>query len=81
MNKTLWITLGALLLLGIGGYYYFGNLNSSTETSGDSTSIYDSNQPVACTTEAKICPDGSSVGRTGPTCEFAQCPDSSTTAS
>lgn len=30
--------------------------------------------PVACTTEAKICPDGSSVGRTGPNCEFAECP-------
>lgn len=29
---------------------------------------------VACTMEAKICPDGSSVGRTGPHCEFAPCP-------
>jgi len=28
----------------------------------------------ACTQEAKICPDGSSVGRTGPNCEFAECP-------
>ncbi len=27
-----------------------------------------------CTLEAKICPDGSSVGRTGPNCEFTQCP-------
>lgn len=31
-------------------------------------------KPVACTQEAKICPDGSSVGRTGPNCEFAVCP-------
>jgi hypothetical protein len=30
--------------------------------------------PVACTQEAKICPDGSAVGRTGPNCEFASCP-------
>lgn len=29
---------------------------------------------VACTTEAKLCPDGSAVGRTGPNCEFAACP-------
>jgi hypothetical protein len=29
--------------------------------------------PVACTTEAKICPDGSAVGRTGPNCEFTPC--------
>jgi hypothetical protein len=27
-----------------------------------------------CTQEAKICPDGSSVGRTAPNCEFASCP-------
>lgn len=32
-------------------------------------------QPIACTTEAKLCPDGSSVGRTGPKCEFAVCPN------
>jgi chromosome segregation ATPase len=29
-----------------------------------------------CAQEAKICPDGSSVGRTGPNCEFASCPAS-----
>lgn len=34
-----------------------------------------SNDPqVACTMEAKLCPDGSSVARTGPKCEFAPCP-------
>jgi outer membrane protein OmpA-like peptidoglycan-associated protein len=30
--------------------------------------------PVACTKDAKICPDGSTVGREGPQCEFAPCP-------
>lgn len=29
---------------------------------------------IACTMEAKICPDGSAVGRTGLNCEFAACP-------
>ncbi len=29
---------------------------------------------VACTMEAKLCPDGTAVGRTGPSCEFAACP-------
>jgi hypothetical protein len=29
---------------------------------------------IACTMEAKLCPDGSYVGRTGPNCEFASCP-------
>ncbi len=28
-----------------------------------------------CTQEAKLCPDGSYVGRTGPNCEFAACPE------
>lgn len=32
-------------------------------------------EPVACTMDAKICPDGSAVGRTGPNCEFAPCPE------
>jgi|GEM_PF-3498021 len=29
---------------------------------------------TACTMEAKLCPDGTYVGRTLPDCEFAQCP-------
>lgn len=29
---------------------------------------------IACTMDAKICPDGSAVGRSGPKCEFAECP-------
>jgi putative hemolysin len=33
---------------------------------------------VACTMEAKLCPDGSSVGRSGPNCEFAPCPEENT---
>jgi len=31
--------------------------------------------PVACTMEAKLCPDGSAVGRSGSHCEFAPCPE------
>ncbi|HRZ30517.1 MAG TPA: DUF333 domain-containing protein [Candidatus Paceibacterota bacterium] len=30
-------------------------------------------EPVVCTKEAKICPDGSAVGRVGPDCEFTSC--------
>lgn len=29
---------------------------------------------IYCNQEVKICPDGSSVARTGPDCEFAECP-------
>ncbi|MEK7638192.1 MAG: hypothetical protein AAB375_02085 [Patescibacteria group bacterium] len=35
---------------------------------------YGSEDGVVCTMEAKICPDGTGVGRTGPNCEFAACP-------
>lgn len=33
-----------------------------------------SQNQTACTQEAKQCPDGSYVSRTGPNCEFTQCP-------
>ncbi len=36
---------------------------------------------VACTEESRICPDGSSVGRTGPKCEFTACPSPKADAS
>jgi hypothetical protein len=34
----------------------------------------ESAEPVACTMEARMCPDGTFVGRTGPKCEFQTCP-------
>ncbi|MDD2934847.1 MAG: hypothetical protein PHX25_00005, partial [Candidatus Pacebacteria bacterium] len=40
-------------------------------------SFVEAEQQRSCTLEAKICPDGSSVGRQGPNCEFAECPESS----
>jgi hypothetical protein len=33
---------------------------------------------VACTMDAKLCPDGSTVGRVGPDCHFAPCPGAGT---
>ena len=32
-------------------------------------------EPIACTMDAKLCSDGSYVGRIGPKCEFAECPN------
>ena len=29
---------------------------------------------TACTMDARLCPDGSAVGREGPNCEFKKCP-------
>ncbi len=60
----IYILIGVVIItLVAGGTYYFGK-----------TSSKDSPKQVACTMEAKICPDGSAVERTGPNCEFAACP-------
>lgn len=44
------------------------------ETSTATSSATPTSKIVACTMEAKICPDGSAVGRSGKNCEFAPCP-------
>lgn len=46
----------------------------------NSLTIRDRRPAVACTMEAKICPDGTAVGRQGPNCEFAPCPQPKPTA-
>lgn len=48
---------------------------SSTATPTPSASA------VACTADAKLCPDGSYVSRVPPSCEFALCPSSTATPS
>ncbi len=40
--------------------------------------VQEAKKPVACTLDAKVCPDGSVVGRVGPDCEFAKCPETTT---
>lgn len=52
-----------LFVVGVGSFLY----RNTMERPGVSPS------EVACTMEAKLCPDGSSVGRTGPSCAFAPC--------
>ena len=67
MNKKYFIIFIILILILLAGAIYlalwpgkfFGNQN----------------KPIACTMEAKLCPDGSAVGRTGPNCEFSPCPE------
>lgn len=58
-NTIIWI----FIIIGIiltSGYFYFINKNQ--------------NQLISCPLDAKICPDGSAVGRIGAKCEFALCP-------
>lgn len=61
--------VAALVVLGGAGYWYWSSQPSATN----------GGEGVACTTEAKLCPDGVTyVGRTGPHCEFAACPTAAT---
>lgn len=54
-----------IIVVGIGGFLYRNMLERNTIPQPEVT---------ACTADAKICPDGSSVGRVAPLCEFAACP-------
>lgn len=55
----------SILLIIVGGIGYFLNIKHKEKNS---------DQPIDCTNEAKECPDGSFVVRTGPNCEFEECP-------
>lgn len=46
--------------------------NSQSNTQSPDRPVLD--DMTACTMDAKMCPDGSFVGRAGPDCEFAACP-------
>ena len=55
-----------IILIGIGAFLYRGAKEHSV-------TVVPTPNAQACTQEAKVCPDGTSVGRTGPNCEFAAC--------
>ena len=59
--KTLMLGIAAIVLIGIGGLVY-------------RNAVEHPNRPMTCPLEAKVCPDGTSVGRTGSTCTFPACP-------
>lgn len=61
--KSLIAGIVLILVVGLAGFLY---RNIEERTGGPA-------QPVACTMEAKLCPDGSAVGRSGPDCAFAPC--------
>lgn len=65
--KQLLAGLVLLIVVGIGGFLFRNTLEHPV------TSLATSTAPQACTTEAKVCPDGTSVGRSGANCAFAAC--------
>jgi hypothetical protein len=58
-----------LVVLGIAGFFYRATLQAPTRNTNMASST-----AVACQADAKICPDGTSVSRSGPSCTFAACP-------
>jgi len=61
MNKKLLIAIFIVILLA-GAVYLV-------------SALIGRNKQIACTMEARLCPDGSAVGRISPNCEFAPCPN------
>jgi hypothetical protein len=64
---SLAIILVAVVIFVVGVFYALSSKSNTDE-------VLPPNE-VACTADAKVCPDGSAVGRTAPNCEFAPCPD------
>lgn len=68
-------------ILGVALVIAFASFMLSRSMSRNRTDVPRDVESVAvCTMEAKICPDGSSVGRKGPQCEFESCPTEAPTA-
>lgn len=53
-----------IVVIGVGGFLYRNTFEHPVATISE---------PIACSMEAKLCPDGTSVGRSGPNCVFAPC--------
>ena len=65
------ISVILLVIITAGVVYYIGVNKTGSKTSPLPTPTI---AEKACTQDAKICPDGTGVGRVGPNCEFAPCP-------
>lgn len=75
MQKTI---IAVLVLALVGALVWFGSSSNRAENPMQGTAT--TTEPVACHADAKICPDGSVVARTGPNCEFAACPSDTATS-
>jgi len=71
MNKIflyIFIAFCIVIVASFATYYFIvSSINKNR------SNVNDGNQTF-CTMEAKLCPDGSYVGREGPNCEFTECP-------
>lgn len=75
---VLFITLPIVAFL-FGMRYQVALFNQEKFVPIPTISILPTGEPIGCTMDAKICPDGSAVGRVPPDCEFERCPTDITT--
>lgn len=67
-EKIIYVIIGLVIAAGIfGGYLALASWQNLWPFESKP-------EQIACTQEAMLCPDGTAVGRTGPNCEFAECP-------
>ncbi len=59
--KGLFWSIVLIILVGVGGFVY-------------RNAVEHPSQPIACPLDALVCPDGTSVARTGLSCTFPACP-------
>lgn len=64
-RPAMWLLIPYIIWVSFAGYLNFSIWQLSSVIP----------KSVQCTLEAKLCADGSAVGRTGPNCEFAKCPE------
>lgn len=67
------------VILGVAGLFIvytfmLPHLQNPSASMSDGIQMGDGSEQIGCTMDAKMCPDGSYVGRSGPTCEFEVCP-------
>lgn len=77
LKAVLTCVIGLLLFTtGFIGYYLGKNADSAQAPQSEIVAPTFEPEGTICTLDAMICPDGSAVGRTGPNCEFEECPTS-----
>lgn len=59
--KSLFLGILFIIIIGFGGLVY-------------RNAVEHSNRPIVCPMDSLVCPDGTSVARTGMSCTFAMCP-------
>ncbi len=60
--KQLFLGIAFIVLIGFGGFFYRNAMQ------------YNPPHQIACPMDARVCPDGTAVGRVAPACAFQTCP-------